>query len=197
MFDIGFTELLLIGIVSLIVIGPERLPSAVRTATLWIGRAKRSFNQVKSEIEREVNADEIRRQLHNEAIMADLNKAKHKADKLVNDTKEGIESIQKEAKETLDREQKELQDAGNSLKEELTIAPPNLKKTDTSQGKKDEPEPSTEPAESESKSSEPVEDFYNNPPKGKVEMQGGSFKSVPEESEEEQVKKDSLKQDES
>lgn len=69
MFDIGFTELLLIGLVSLFVLGPERLPGAVRTAGLWIGRAKRSFANIKAEVEREIGADEIRRQLHNERIL--------------------------------------------------------------------------------------------------------------------------------
>jgi sec-independent protein translocase protein TatB len=69
MFDIGFTELLLIGIVALVVLGPERLPGAVRTAGLWIGRIKRSFSAIKAEVEREIGADEIRRQLHNEQIL--------------------------------------------------------------------------------------------------------------------------------
>lgn len=69
MFDIGFTELLLVGLVALFVLGPERLPGAVRTAGLWIGRAKRSFANIKAEVEREIGADEIRRQLHNERIL--------------------------------------------------------------------------------------------------------------------------------
>ena len=69
MFDIGFTELLLIGVVALVVLGPERLPGAVRTAGLWVGRAKRSFANIKAEVEREIGADEIRRQLHNERIL--------------------------------------------------------------------------------------------------------------------------------
>ncbi|WP_079203448.1 Sec-independent protein translocase protein TatB [Pseudomonas sp. CC6-YY-74] len=69
MFDIGFTELLLIGVVALLVLGPERLPGAVRTAGLWIGRIKRSFSTIKAEVEREIGADEIRRQLHNEQIL--------------------------------------------------------------------------------------------------------------------------------
>ena len=69
MFDIGFSELLLVGLVALLVFGPERLPGAARTAGLWIGRLKRSFNAIKSEVEREIGADEIRRQLHNEQIL--------------------------------------------------------------------------------------------------------------------------------
>jgi sec-independent protein translocase protein TatB len=82
MFDIGFMELVLIAVVALIVVGPERLPGAIRTTTLWIGRAKRSFQQVKTEIEREINADEIRRQLHNESILAGIEKARKQADSL-------------------------------------------------------------------------------------------------------------------
>lgn len=69
MFDIGFTELLLVGLVALLVLGPERLPVAARMAGLWIGRLKRSFNSIKAEVEREIGADEIRRQLHNERIL--------------------------------------------------------------------------------------------------------------------------------
>lgn len=69
MFDIGFTELLLIAVVALVVLGPDRLPGAVRTAGLWIGRIKRSFIAIKAEVEREIGADEIRRQLHNEQIL--------------------------------------------------------------------------------------------------------------------------------
>lgn len=70
MFGISFGELLLIGLIALLVLGPERLPGAARTAGLWIGRLKRSFNTIKTEVEREIGADEIRRQLHNEHIMA-------------------------------------------------------------------------------------------------------------------------------
>ena len=70
MFGISFTELLLVGLVALLVLGPERLPGAARTAGLWVGRLKRSFNAIKQEVEREIGADEIRRQLHNEHIMS-------------------------------------------------------------------------------------------------------------------------------
>ena len=72
MFDIGFPELILIAIVGLLVIGPERLPEALRTLGLWIGRMRRSFTNVKTEIEKEIGMDEIRRQLHNEAVMEEM-----------------------------------------------------------------------------------------------------------------------------
>ena len=70
MFGISFSELLLVGLVALLVLGPERLPGAARTAGLWIGRLKRSFNAIKQEVEQEIGADEIRRQLHNEHILS-------------------------------------------------------------------------------------------------------------------------------
>jgi sec-independent protein translocase protein TatB len=70
MFGISFGELLLIALVALLVLGPERLPGAARTAGLWVGRLKRSFNAIKQEVEREIGADEIRRQLHNENILS-------------------------------------------------------------------------------------------------------------------------------
>ena len=72
MFDISFSELALIGVIALLVLGPERMPQALRTLGLWIGRASRAFTTMRAEIEREIGMDEIRRQLHNEAIMDQL-----------------------------------------------------------------------------------------------------------------------------
>ena len=72
MFDVSFQELVLIAIVGLLVIGPKRLPEALRTGGLWIGRMRRSFNNVRTEIEKEIGMDEIRRQLHNEAVMEEM-----------------------------------------------------------------------------------------------------------------------------
>ena len=69
MFDIGFSELILIGVVALVVIGPDHLPGAARVAGMWVGRIKRSFNTIKEDVERELGADEIRRELHNEGIL--------------------------------------------------------------------------------------------------------------------------------
>ncbi len=69
MFDIGFSELILIGVVALVVIGPDRLPGAARVAGMWVGRIKRSFNTIKEDVERELGADDIRRELHNEGIL--------------------------------------------------------------------------------------------------------------------------------
>jgi sec-independent protein translocase protein TatB len=72
MFDISFPELVVVGVIALLVLGPDRLPGAQRTLGLWVGRMSRTFSALKTEIEREIGMDEIRRQLHNEAVMDEL-----------------------------------------------------------------------------------------------------------------------------
>jgi len=61
MFDIGFSELLVIGVVALIVIGPEKLPKVARTLGHLLGRAQRYVNDVKSDINREIQLDELKK----------------------------------------------------------------------------------------------------------------------------------------
>ena len=77
MFDIGFPELVVVSVVALLVIGPEKLPETIRTISLWIGRVQRSFASIRKEIETEIGADEIRQQLHNESIMKELEETKN------------------------------------------------------------------------------------------------------------------------
>ncbi|MBI4986060.1 MAG: twin-arginine translocase subunit TatB [Rhodocyclales bacterium] len=61
MFDVGFSELVLIALVALIVIGPERLPKVARTAGVLLGRLQRYVNDVKSDINREIQLEEIKK----------------------------------------------------------------------------------------------------------------------------------------
>jgi sec-independent protein translocase protein TatB len=72
MFDIGFTELLVVAVVALVVIGPERLPETIRSVALWLGRLRRMASQVYREMEKEVGMNDIRQQLHNEDVMRSL-----------------------------------------------------------------------------------------------------------------------------
>jgi len=88
MFDIGFGELLLISIVSLLVFGPDKLPVVARTLGLWWGRVKYTVQSAKNDFDREVGADEIRRQLHNEQVMKELG-----------ESDEAIRRIMKESEE--------------------------------------------------------------------------------------------------
>lgn len=68
MFDVGFWEILLILILALVVIGPERLPGAARTAGLWVGKARRYIEGVKSDVEQEFDVSEFKRIIHNQEI---------------------------------------------------------------------------------------------------------------------------------
>src|SRR6478672_11536628 len=63
MFDVGFSELLVIAVVALLVLGAERLPKAARFAGLWVRRARAQWNSVKAEFERDLADDELKRAL--------------------------------------------------------------------------------------------------------------------------------------
>jgi sec-independent protein translocase protein TatB len=63
MFEIGFSEILIIAVIALLVLGPEKLPKAARFAGLWMRRARAQWYSVKSEFERELAQDELRRSL--------------------------------------------------------------------------------------------------------------------------------------
>lgn len=76
MFDIGFSELLLIALVTLLVMGPERLPQAVRSISLQLGRLKQMLASARRDLEQEVGMDDIRQQLHNEQVMRELNESR-------------------------------------------------------------------------------------------------------------------------
>ena len=76
MFDVGFWEILLIMILALVVIGPERLPRAARTLGLWVGKGRRYIEGVKSEVEQEFDISEFKRVIHNQEIQLDELKQK-------------------------------------------------------------------------------------------------------------------------
>lgn len=63
MLDIGFAELLVVAAIALFVVGPERLPSTIRSLSLWLGRLKRSFEEIKSDVSRELHNEEVMRAL--------------------------------------------------------------------------------------------------------------------------------------
>lgn len=63
MFDVGFSEILMVAIVALVVLGPERLPKFARAAGLWLGRARRSLAAIKQEIDLELKAAELKETL--------------------------------------------------------------------------------------------------------------------------------------
>lgn len=68
MFEIGFWEIMLILVLALLVLGPERLPGAARTVGHWVGKMRRYVEGVKNEVEREFDASEMKRILHNQEV---------------------------------------------------------------------------------------------------------------------------------
>jgi sec-independent protein translocase protein TatB len=115
MFSIGFLEILVVGVVALVVLGPEKLPGTIRTVSLWVGRLRRSFNSIKSDIEKEIGADEIRRQLRNEEIME---KFRHTQTTVQN----SISSIKKEADTIVKNVELEAEAAAMTSKAPATTA---------------------------------------------------------------------------
>ena len=78
MFDFGFSEMIIVGVVALVVLGPERLPVVARTAGEWIGKAQSFVAQVKSDIDRETE-------------LSELKKIQDEAKALANDVKSTVE----------------------------------------------------------------------------------------------------------
>ena len=94
MFDIGFSEIIIIATLTLIVMGPNRLPETIKTITLWIGRLRNFINSARSDIENEVGIDEIKKQLHNEKVMQEIAKTKVELNSVTQD----LSSDKKDAK---------------------------------------------------------------------------------------------------
>lgn len=90
MFDIGFWELLLIAVMTMIIVGPEKLPGVAKTAGRWVGKARRFVEGVKTEVEQEFDVTELKRMLHNQEVQ--INELTQKLDK-PNILDEELESI--------------------------------------------------------------------------------------------------------
>jgi len=146
MFDIGFWELCLIAVVALLILGPERLPTAARTAGLWIGKARRMIGNVKSEIDRELQLDEVRKKLHEEESKLKESTGLGDLENLSENTISDVSAFEKDMQmrdETIDEDYEETFTTSElEAKSELESEP------------KAEPEPETKPElELESKSS--------------------------------------------
>lgn len=92
MFDAGFWELLVIGVLALVVVGPERLPRLARTVGLWVGRARHAFYSVRDEIEREADAEGLRET--QQAIRRSVEQTE-------SELRSEMESVNKEGRETV------------------------------------------------------------------------------------------------
>jgi sec-independent protein translocase protein TatB len=105
MFDFGFAEMLIVGIVALLVIGPERLPSVARKVGTYVARIRRFVSNVRSDVEREFRTDELQRMLKQQ--QDELNSLKDvvnetRQDAQLDDVKEAVEQSAAEIKDSLD-----------------------------------------------------------------------------------------------
>jgi sec-independent protein translocase protein TatB len=71
-FDIGFSEVILIFVIALLVVGPERLPRIARTAGLWVGKMRGFVSSVKADIDRELATEELKKALAKQASVPEL-----------------------------------------------------------------------------------------------------------------------------
>ncbi len=71
MFDVGFSEIMMVGLIALLVIGPERLPKAARIAGFWLGKTRSTIANVKAEIKQELHAEEMRQLLQEQQSIAE------------------------------------------------------------------------------------------------------------------------------
>jgi len=94
MFDIGFSEMFMVVVIALIVIGPERLPAVARKIGKYVGKAKRTFENVKREVQSELETDELNQRLKENNILADTKDAINEiSDELKDIAKKGGEKI--------------------------------------------------------------------------------------------------------
>jgi sec-independent protein translocase protein TatB len=100
MFDIGFTELMVIGVVALIVIGPEKLPRVARTVGHLAGRLQRYVSDVKADINREIELDELRKmrdsmqqaaQEMQSSVQSEVSKTESELNQAVSEAKQSVE----------------------------------------------------------------------------------------------------------
>ena len=108
MFDIGFLEIVIIASIALVVLGPERLPRAARTAGLWVGRARRMVADVKSDIDREIRESEL----------ADMRKLGEEVNSIKDDVSKATESIKKD--DTMAGVVESINESAKTLREDAT-----------------------------------------------------------------------------
>ena len=97
MFDIGFWELALIGVVALLVVGPDRLPGLARTVGLWVGRIRRYVSAVRDDIEREIQADELKKMLEKSNDLNPLQDIVEETTNTIGAAKKEMADVEKDA----------------------------------------------------------------------------------------------------
>ena len=110
MFDVGFFELLLISVVALLVVGPERMPKLARTAGMWLGKGKQMINSVKADIEKEMKAEELKNILEKQEQLNPVHE-------IMEDTRKTLNDIEKETRSSLNTATEKLSDTKDKAPE--------------------------------------------------------------------------------
>ena len=110
MFEIGFPELLVIATITLVVVGPEKIPQVIKTVSIFLRRLRLYFENIKQEIEKEIDTDEIRAQIHNENIMESLGETQ----KEISQTVQNISDIENDINYSLESDSKKNQREDNT-----------------------------------------------------------------------------------
>ena len=92
MFDVGFWELCLVGLISLLAIGPERLPKAARIAGFWLGKSRQMIATVKQEIQLELREEEMRQLLQEQTGVEEINRLRDDVNTLTDNMKSSVQS---------------------------------------------------------------------------------------------------------
>ncbi len=121
MFDVGFWELLLIGVVALLVVGPERLPGLARTTGVWVGKARRLVNSVKADLDREMRTEELKKILDKQNEFRDVYD-------IVEETRQDLKTSEKEVQDAVTG----LNAPDSSVEVSLPDEPPKPKSEDPS-----------------------------------------------------------------
>lgn len=105
MFEVGFSEICMVALVALLVIGPEKLPKVARMAGFWISKSRRIVASVKQEIHEEFQAEELRQSLKNQSGIKEIKQ-------IINDSANDLQSF----KNTLNQEMEELKSTQQPMK---------------------------------------------------------------------------------
>jgi sec-independent protein translocase protein TatB len=122
MFDIGFSEIVVIGVVALIVIGPERLPKTARTLGHLFGRLQRYVNDVKADINREMELDELRRL--KQQVQGAAQDLKQSVTSVATDVEAGVRSVEQQLNDAAREAQIAVDASGTSTAPSASAEPP-------------------------------------------------------------------------
>lgn len=101
MFDIGFWELIIIGLIALLVVGPERLPKLAYTAGKWLSKGRIMLNSVKDEINKEIKAEELKQ------VLEEQKKSLNPLEEVIEETSDALRELKEDTETTLGSVQKE------------------------------------------------------------------------------------------